>query len=113
MRKILGTFGKILRDLKISDEEKKFIKKSFDYKIYIGLSKSQQNLSKTISKWVAELVVDNLPKAQATTASSPTANVGNGNGNGNEDLLIIKEEEEKSINTGDKKSLILIQQTKI
>jgi uncharacterized protein YdaU (DUF1376 family) len=81
MRRIIGTFGRAIKDFSATEEEKKQIRKVFNYKDFINLD--QQNLSKAISKWLATI------QASTTPICSPNgaANIGNGtedgNGNGN------------------------------
>lgn len=59
MRTIIGTFGGILRDMQISDDEKSILRKLFKYVDFLeDFRENKANLSSCIAFWVA--------KAQAT-----------------------------------------------
>lgn len=59
MRTIIGTFGGILRDMQISDDEKSILRKLFKYSDFLDdFRENKPNLSSCIAFWVA--------KAQAT-----------------------------------------------
>lgn len=76
MRTIIGTFGRLLKDLRAHPLLKIQIKESFNYRDFIEeFQQNKQNLSKTISSWLAIAV------------ANTEANIGNGNENedGNED----------------------------
>ncbi len=74
MRRIIGTFGKILKDTEMPENLRKEIRKSFCWQSYIQ-AKDKQNLSKTISSWVSEIVANAQPNTKA--------NIGNGTEDGN------------------------------
>ncbi len=85
MRRIIGTFGRILKDYPASDDEKKLIRKSFNYKDF--LNDGQQNLSKTISKWITSNTANTPP----VCSPNGPANIGNGTEDGNGNVFCIKD----------------------
>lgn len=74
MRKIIGTFGGLIKDFPVSDFEKQQIRKDFDYNIFTQTP--AEELSKSISIWLSKY----LPFGEA--------NDGNENEDGNEDCIL-------------------------
>jgi hypothetical protein len=79
MRTIIGTFGRQLKDLNLTDEERNFVRSQFDYRDFIEeFQQNQQNLSKTISNAISIWLGGNC---QLTSPNHE-------DGNGNEDYII-------------------------